>query len=286
MTMAATETTTFIPAIYNDAELQLWATDQKAEDKIYDTWSARQGADVRQYVPEAESTAKYQSRWRVFVSAAPPDAAHEAEIRHYTAEAESTAKYQSRWFVCVSAARPDATHEAEVTVRPFGNVLVVDFGEPLSEFPDEYQTTVNDLRENGRPVLADQLIEMLEDQEQDEAEINLVSLGEMARLLVEHRDFDDPSIGADRRGLVHAQWTIAGNGVLIWGFLEDKRILMVAQADESPMRPMASTSTSAYPQKGSWTLTDILFPAADDLASRRSNTGRRGSLSVLSTLSL
>ena len=237
MTTAATEANTFIPAIDIEAEFQSWVTGQKAEDNEYDTWPARKCADFRQYAAEAESIAKNQSRWPVVVSAARPDATHEAEFRLYTAEAESTATNQNRLLVFVSAARPDATQEAEVTVSPYGNVLVVDFGEPLSEFPDEYQATVNHLRENGRPVLADQLIEMLEDQEPDEAKISLVSLREMARLLVEQRDFDDPLIGADRRGLVHAQWTIAGNGILIWGFLEDRRILMVAQADESSIAP-------------------------------------------------
>ena len=116
----------------------------------------------------------------------------------------------------------------------FENYLVVDSGEPLDEFPDEYQETVKHLREHGRPLLADQLIEMLEDQEPGGATINLISLREMVHLLVRQKEFDDPSIGADQRGLVHAQWAIAGNGILIWGFLEDKRVLVVAQADDSP----------------------------------------------------
>ena len=237
MTTAATEANTFIPAIVSEAEFQLWSSGQKAEDSEYDTWSARKGADVRQYTAEAESTSRTQSRWPVFVSAVSPDATHEAEVRLYTAEAESTAENRSRWLVFVSAALPDATHETEVIVRPFGNILVVDFGEPLSEFPDEYQETIEYLRNNGRPVLADQLIEMLDDQEPDESKINLISLHEMGRVLVGQKDFDDPLIGADRRGFVHAQWTIAGNGILIWGFLEDRRILMVAQADASSIAP-------------------------------------------------
>ena len=50
--------------------------------------------------------------------------------------------------------------------------------------------------------------------------------------MVEQGDFADPFIGPGRRGLVHAQWRIAGNGVLVWGFLGVGEILVIAQSDE------------------------------------------------------
>ena len=200
MTSAA-ETRPIVPVFDEEVETPVWWADQRTEGERYDVWTDRQGAEFRRYYSEAGSTKSSES------------------------------------FFVVSPVRPDTDHRAEVNVRQFGNILMMDFGETLNEFPDEHQSTVEYLWINGRPVLAGQLIEMLDDQEPDEAKINLVSLGEMARLLVEQGDFDDPLIGADRRGLVHAQWTIAGNGILIWGFLEDKRILMVAQADESSIAP-------------------------------------------------
>ena len=203
MTTDSTEAPAMIPTISEETH-PLWSPPQRAEGERYGVWSDRQEAGVKRYNLEVGGTSSIVGTTSIIV---------------------------------VYAATPDTVLRQDVTIRQFGNYFVVDSGEPLGEFPDEYQATVNQMRENGRPVLADQLIEMLEDQEPDEAKISLVSLREMARLLVEQMDFDDPSIGADRHGLVHAQWTIAGNGILIWGFLEDKRILMVAQADESSIAP-------------------------------------------------
>ena len=113
------------------------------------------------------------------------------------------------------------------------NMVLVDFCEPITDFPTVHQQTVEYLRANGRPILADKLVTMLQniDEDPDEPEVNIVSLRDMARCLVEHRDFADPSIGPDRYSMVYAQWRIMGDGVLVVSFLGNDEILLVAQAD-------------------------------------------------------
>jgi hypothetical protein len=112
-------------------------------------------------------------------------------------------------------------------------MVLVDFGEPITDFPTDHQEAVEYLRANGRPILADKLVTMLQniDEDPDEPEVNIVSLRDMARCLVEHRDFADPSIGSDRYSMVYAQWRIMGDGVLVVSFLGNDEILLVAQAD-------------------------------------------------------
>ena len=113
--------------------------------------------------------------------------------------------------------------------------VVVDFGEPVSEFPKEQQEVINLLRSNGRPVLSEKLVTMLRDVQEDPdgPKINIVSLRQMTQLFIEHQDFADPFIGPDSRGIVYAQWRIVGDGVLIIRFPDDERILLVAQADKT-----------------------------------------------------
>ena len=112
-------------------------------------------------------------------------------------------------------------------------MVLVDFGEPIADFPADQQQIVEYLRANGRPILADKLVTMLQniDEDPDEPDVNIASLQEMARCLVEHRDFIDPSIGPDRYSMVYAQWRIMGDGVLVVSFLGNDEILLVAQAD-------------------------------------------------------
>ena len=128
-----------------------------------------------------------------------------------------------------------STADCEVKLIQYGeDLFIVDFGEPESEFPEEHRAVVNLLRNRGRHIFADRLIDMLQDVRDDpDATINIISLRDMARFLVKH-DFKDPAVGPDRRGIVHAQWRISGNGILIMGFLGDGDILLVAQADETP----------------------------------------------------
>ena len=119
-----------------------------------------------------------------------------------------------------------------------GSVIVVDFGERTSEFPEEQQEVVERLRRNSRPILSDKLVTMLRDvqEDPDSPPVNIVSLRQMASLLINQPDFADPFIGPDNRGFVYAQWRIVGNGVLVIRFPDDERILLIAQADETSER--------------------------------------------------
>ena len=117
-------------------------------------------------------------------------------------------------------------------------LLMIDFEEPENEFPKDHLEAIRFLRNNGRPVLANRLVAMLRDAEEDpdEAEIGIVSLRDMARLMVERQGFADPSIGSDDLGDVYAQWRTAGNGVLVINFLGYGAVLITAQADETAER--------------------------------------------------
>ena len=132
------------------------------------------------------------------------------------------------------------TGDYAVTLIQYGEdsnaLIIVDFGETATEFPKEQQEVVNYLRENGRPILAGKLITLLRNVREDPngSTVNIISLREMARLLVTHENFSDPFVGPDRRGIVHAQWRIMNNGVLVVSFLGYGEILLVAQADENP----------------------------------------------------
>ena len=116
-------------------------------------------------------------------------------------------------------------------------LIVADFGEPASEFPKEQRRIIDLLRNNGREILAEKLITMLRDvqEDPDEPEVNVVSLQQMAQFFVEQKDFADPFIGPDSRGIVHAEWRIFGNGVLVMVFPDDGVVLLVAQTDETPV---------------------------------------------------
>ena len=88
------------------------------------------------------------------------------------------------------------------------------------------------------PILSDKLVTMLRDvqEDPDSPPVNIVSLRQMASLLINQPDFADPFIGPDNRGFVYAQWRIVGNGVLVIRFPDDERILLIAQADETSER--------------------------------------------------
>ena len=115
--------------------------------------------------------------------------------------------------------------------------IFVDFGEPDVDFPVDHQEAVRFLRANGRPIVADKVVSMLEDvtEDPDAPQPSIVSLRDLARFFVENQDFSDPFIGPDSREIVHAQWRFIGNGVLVISFLGYGEILLVAQADESPV---------------------------------------------------
>ena len=116
------------------------------------------------------------------------------------------------------------------------SIIIADFGEPASEFPEEQQEIIDLLRGNGRDILANKLVAMLRDVQEDpnDPEVSIVSLRQMAWFFVEQQNFADPFLGPDRHGLVHAEWKFLGNGVLVMVFPGDGVVLLVAQADETP----------------------------------------------------
>ena len=133
--------------------------------------------------------------------------------------------------------------------HPNGTTLVLDLEEPVDTLRHEEREVVEYLWKSGRRVLADKLITMLEEMVADEEpKISILSLQDMARLLVEQKDFADPFI-SPARGIVHAQWRIDGNGALVWGFLGHDQILVVVQADETSARSALDISTSESSQK-------------------------------------
>ena len=106
--------------------------------------------------------------------------------------------------------------------------------------PDEYHQVIEQLRTRGREIVAEDLVELLhniQEDPEDDVEIQLHSLQSMARFLIEHGGFADPLAGPDPEGLMQIEWRIFGDGLLVMAFLEDEYIHCVAQA-ESP----ASTS--------------------------------------------
>ena len=116
-----------------------------------------------------------------------------------------------------------------------GALIVVDFGEPVTEFPEDQQGVVQSLRDNGRQVLADKLFAMLRNvaDDPDGPTVNFASMRDMAGLLAEYGRFSDPSISPDRYGIIHGQWRIVGDGLLVISFLGQGEILLTAQADET-----------------------------------------------------
>ena len=67
-------------------------------------------------------------------------------------------------------------------------LILVDFGVAEVKVPNTNWETVWFLRANGRPILADKLVAMLQEAEEDpdEVTISMASLKDMARFLVEH----------------------------------------------------------------------------------------------------
>jgi hypothetical protein len=108
----------------------------------------------------------------------------------------------------------------------------------------EYQKVIAKLRNGGREILAEELIDILRNCQNDleEPEIKLFSLQSMARFLVLHRDFEDPIIGPDPTGLMQVEWHIDGEGLLVMAFLEHDMIHCIAQANETPNRQALNSS--------------------------------------------
>ena len=140
-----------------------------------------------------------------------------------------------RWFDSTSPCR---THQDIVYVELYQfedrpDLVIVDAGEPLHDFPQDCQEVVRYLRDNGRLVLAGDLEAMLKEAEKDPDfnGVDFVSLRSMARLLVREGHYADPFMGPDWDGIVYSEWRIPGNGLLAWGFLESGELLSMVQAD-------------------------------------------------------
>ena len=107
-----------------------------------------------------------------------------------------------------------------------------------SEFSPAYEQVIDSLRNGGREILADEVVDILRNSQEDpeEPDINVISLQAMARFLVSHRTFEDPIVGPDPGGLMQIEWHIDGNGLLVLAFLDQDRIHCIVQADETPPR--------------------------------------------------
>ena len=146
----------------------------------------------------------------------------------------------ANWYFLVQTPSGTADHRPEFI--QYGEdsdaLIVVGFGESETEIPKDHWEAVRFLRNNGRSILADKLIAMLQavDDDPDGGTISIVSLRDMARLMVENGGFADPSISPDDLGIVHAQWRIFGDGLLVISFIGHGEILVVAQADGDPHR--------------------------------------------------
>ncbi len=127
-------------------------------------------------------------------------------------------------------------------------VILVDVGEAEdaseAEFDAEYQKVINDLRNGGRELLAQDVFQMLSDSQENPENVNitLLSLQSMARFLIRQKDFDDPIVGKDPYGIVQIEWHIIGNGLLVLAFLDDYLIHCVAQADTTSESEMLNES--------------------------------------------
>ena len=140
---------------------------------------------------------------------------------------------EARYRVFIVDRGEEGSLTTQVSFIQYGpDEVLVDFGEAITDFPTDHQETVEYLRTYGRPVLAEKLVTMLQNvkDDPDEPPIHVSSLRDMARCLVEHKGFADPSIGLDRRGMVYAQWRIMGDGILVVSFLGHDEVLLVAQA--------------------------------------------------------
>ena len=103
----------------------------------------------------------------------------------------------------------------------------------------DIENVVRKLQYADREDVAHELLELQEElqQEAEVCEFNTTSLWLLTDVLADHDEYADPALTADHRGMVYAEWRIAGNGILVWGFLEKERVLVIAQADVTSIFP-------------------------------------------------
>ena len=94
---------------------------------------------------------------------------------------------------------------------------------------------VSELRNSGRELVAEDVLAILHNiqEDPDEPEVKPFSLQSMARFLIAHSEFADPVVGVDPSGVMQVEWRIDGNGLLVMAFLEDDKVHVVAQANET-----------------------------------------------------
>ena len=86
------------------------------------------------------------------------------------------------------------------------------------------------LRWFGKPIVADRIEELLAigEEEQDEPHISIESLRNFVRLLMAEGKLIEPNIGVTPNGLLQAQWSTSGNGVVAAEFLASGLVQVTA----------------------------------------------------------
>ena len=144
----------------------------------------------------------------------------------------------SRYLVSIPGRESTELITYVAKIRQYGEnpdaVIVVDFGEPETEFDGDQLEAVQFLRSNGREVLASKLVETLRNVGESGRTVNIVSLRDMVRLLVRCQRLADPFISPDDYGIVYAQWRTEGNGIVVISFPGGEEIVLTAQADAVP----------------------------------------------------
>ena len=113
-------------------------------------------------------------------------------------------------------------------------VVLVDWASPDTDQTMAYLNVVESLRSHGREIVAEDLLQLLQDahDEGEEDSIRIYSLRSMAKFLLTNKRVRDPVCSADPMdGIMQAEWHIYGDGLLVLAFLGEQRVHCVAQAD-------------------------------------------------------
>ena len=182
-----------------------------------------------------------------------PNSGTHFDTRPFADEGEIHPADQPLWMPISCLQGGAATIESEAEARYFrfylygkessaAEIVLVDdlyeWSPSDAEFGSEYQRIIDELRNGGRELAANELIAILRNSLEDpeEPKVKLFSLQSMARFLVSNGQFKDPIIGPDPIGIMQIEWHIDGNGLLVMAFLEDNEVHFVAQADETSNR--------------------------------------------------
>ena len=136
---------------------------------------------------------------------------------------------------------PSAVHKAKESTERYRVVYLADGKSVYKSFRpstsapefDWLKPTVHDVegtthrgmaqlfRWFGKTVVADRIEELLAiaEEDQDEPHMSIDSLRNLGRLLIAEQELTEPDIGVTPNGLVQAQWSTPGNGVVAMEFL-------------------------------------------------------------------